>query len=193
MIRVSKKERETKETSIKVDIAFPGNGDVKIETGVPFFSHMLTSMMFHGGFDCSILASGDIDVEPHHLVEDTGIVLGQAFKEIFNSNQGIKRFAESKIPMDEALSEAVIDVANRPYLVYRAEYPQDRCGEFDMSLCREFFYAFAVNSGITMHLNCLYGDNSHHMAEALFKAVGKALGIAFELKSDRPLSTKGVL
>lgn len=193
MQRISKKERVTKETTISIELKVPGSGKLDIDTGVPFFSHMLTSLIFHGGFDCKIQAKGDIEVEPHHLVEDVGIVLGQAFKEIFEQNKGINRFGDIRVPMDEALCEAVIDVANRPYLVYKAEYPQARCGEFDVSLLKEFFYAFAINSGIAIHLNCLNGENSHHMAEGLFKALGRALGQAFVLKSDVPLSTKGVL
>jgi len=151
-------------------------------------------MAFHGGFYLKIDASGDIDVDPHHLVEDTGLVLGDAFRKAAKTGPALARFGHFLVPMDDSLSEATIDASGRPYLVYKADYPQNNAGNFDIFLLKEFLKAFSDRGGITLHAECRYGENSHHMAEALFKAIGKALGQAYKpAKGERVLSTKGTL
>lgn len=187
--------RRTKETSIRLALRGEPGGPVKIDTGVPFFDHMLTAAAFHGGFGLEIEARGDLEVDYHHLVEDTGLVLGEAFHQLLETRGAVARFGHSVIPMDDALGEAVVDVAERPYLVLEADFPQDRCGSFPMELVREFFLAFTNRARINLHLLCRHGGNSHHMAEALFKAFGRALGAAY---APRPggrdgMSTKGDL
>lgn len=186
--------RETKETQIRATVGISGERKISIETGVPFFDHMLHAFFFHGGFDLDLEAKGDIEVEPHHLVEDVGIVLGQALAEIFRQDKKVNRFASEMIPMDDSLLRAVVDYSGRPYLVYRAAYPQPMCGNFDISLVREFFYALTINATMNLHLESLYGENSHHIAEGLFKAAGRAVGHALELSVAKSLlSTKGLL
>lgn len=190
--RTARVVRETNETQIQATLSPSGKGAVRLETGLPFFDHMLHALFFHGGFDLALTAKGDIEVEPHHLVEDVGIVLGKATAEIFDQNKAICRFGCETIPMDDALCRAVVDLCGRPYLVYRVAFPQPTCGTFDLSLLKEFFYAFAVNAGINLHAEAFYGENSHHIAEALFKALGKSLGAALTLsEKNRVLSTKG--
>jgi imidazoleglycerol-phosphate dehydratase len=185
------KERITKETSISMVLDMDGQ-DITIDTGVPFFDHMLHAMAFHGNFGLGIQASGDVDVDPHHLVEDTGIVLGEALKETVSTYGSITRFGHTVIPMDEALSEVTIDAGGRGYAVIQTAFPQEYSGNFHMPLLREFFIALASSGGITLHLECRYGENSHHMAESLFKALGKSLSAAFSLNErDEVLSTKG--
>ncbi len=187
------KKRKTKETAIDLLLNMDG-GEISINTGIPFFDHMLTAMAFHGGFSLSIHASGDIDVDPHHLVEDTGIVLGSALNDTIHHYGSITRFGHAVIPMDEALSEVTIDAGGRGYTVMNITYPQEYSGNFHMPLLREFFIALASSGGITLHLECRYGENSHHMAESLFKALGKALSSAFRVsEKGRVLSTKGKL
>ncbi|AHC14456.1 imidazoleglycerol-phosphate dehydratase HisB [Salinispira pacifica] len=171
-------ERNTAETRIRLSLDLDSKFRPEIDTPLPFFSHMLTAMAWHGGFGLKIQAAGDVEVDPHHLVEDVGIVLGDAFQRLLGE-QAVQRYGERRIPMDDALSEAVIDAANRPFLVYKADFPQPYSGSFDMSLFREFFYALAHNGRLNVHLICHYGDNSHHMIEALFKALGKALAQAY--------------
>lgn len=185
--------RKTKETDITLALSLDGGAN--IETGLPFFNHLLGSMAFHGGFGLEIRASGDLDVDPHHLVEDVGLVLGDAFHKLLEKRGGVARFGHMVIPMDDSLSEAIVDVCDRPYLVYRADYPQSLIGSFDVSLLKEFFLAFANRAKINLHLVCRYGDNSHHMAEALFKAMGKALNQAYAPKgmNREGMSTKGAL
>lgn len=189
--------RTTKETSITLSLnrAIQQPPQVDIQMDLPFFAHMLHAFAYHGGFDLTIQGTGDIDVDPHHLVEDVGIVLGQAVLQLQNSLGPTKRFGHQVIPMDDALGEAVIDCCNRAYLVYQADFPQSHSGTFDMSLFREFFTSFVSNSRINLHLICRYGVNSHHMIEALFKAMGRALGIALTPLegADQALSTKGKL
>jgi len=188
-------KRETKETSIKLDLDLSRRGDIAIDTTLPFFDHMLYAMAFHGGFSLTIKASGDTDVDPHHLVEDTGLVLGTAFSRYFDKFSPLARYGHFRIPMDDALAEVTIDACNRPYLVYRVSYPQERSGDFDMFLLREFFQAFTSNSRINLHLDCPYGENSHHISEALFKAFGRTLSLSFARISPESgnLSTKGLL
>ncbi|OQY39692.1 MAG: hypothetical protein B6229_03220 [Spirochaetaceae bacterium 4572_7] len=188
-------DRKTKETQISLTLDLSGSGIVESNTGIPYLDHMFTAMAFHGKFDLNIKATGDLDVDPHHLVEDLGLVLGQALKESVEKYGGVKRYAHRIIPMDEALSEVTIDVCMRPYLVYNADYPQDRSGSFDMHLLREFFHGLSSKGAITLHAICRYGENSHHMSEALFKALGIAIKEAYtpiESGTDS-MSTKGRL
>jgi imidazoleglycerol-phosphate dehydratase len=185
--------RKTKETDIELTIDLDG-GSITIKTGVPFFDHLLNAMSFHGNIGMNLIAKGDIEVDPHHLVEDTGLVIGEALRKTIKTYGGIKRYSHSIIPMDEALSEINLDVCGRPYLVYTADYPQEYSGQFQMALLREFFEALANAAGMVVHANCRYGSNSHHMAESLFKALGKALKTAFlRTESEKIMSTKGKL
>lgn len=192
--RQSEITRTTKETDIKISLNLDSSEAPEISTSVPFFDHILYSMAFHGGFFLKIDATGDIDVDPHHLVEDTGLVLGDAFKEAASKGPALARFGHFIVPMDDSLSEATVDASGRPYLVYRAEYPQSTVGTFDIFLIKEFLKAFTDRAGLTLHAECRYGENSHHMVESLFKAAGKALGRAYRPSSDdKVLSTKGTL
>jgi len=185
--------RKTKETDISLSLDLDG-GDIQISTGIPFFDHLLTAMTFHGNIGIDLTAKGDIEVDPHHLVEDTGLVLGSALRETVENYGAIKRFAHTIIPMDEALSEITLDVCGRPYLVYKANYPQEYSGQFQMALLKEFFAALSNAAGMAVHAECRYGDNSHHMAESLFKALGKALKSSFSLTDSKIImSTKGKL
>jgi len=188
-------ERKTKETDINLTLDFKDNKSMDISTTVPFLDHMLTAMAFHGNFSLRIQATGDTDVDYHHLVEDTGLVLGEAFRKLQQDSPGLNRFGHSVIPMDEALSETVIDVCNRPTLVYKVAYPQPMAGTFELSLFREFFLALSQRAGIALHLQCRYGENSHHMIEGLFKSLGKALKQAYSPVKGGPeaMSTKGSL
>lgn len=186
-------ERKTKETSIRLSLDMD-NPSQEIHTGVPFFDHILTGMAFHGQFGLKIEASGDLEVDAHHLVEDVGISLGKALRKTVEQYGHIRRFGQAIIPMDEALSETVIDVSGRAYLVYTAEFPQEYCGDFPVALIKEFLYALAQYGGITLHASCRYGENSHHMAESLLKALGRALHQAYQAgTSGNAASTKGML
>ncbi|MCL2053432.1 MAG: imidazoleglycerol-phosphate dehydratase HisB [Oscillospiraceae bacterium] len=193
MSRIFKLERETKETKISVMINFDRTGDNKISTGIGFFDHMLNSFALHGGFELHLSVEGDIEVDGHHTVEDTGIALGAAFKGALSDCKGINRYGAAFIPMDEALGFASVDISNRPYLVFNAEFPEEKIGGFDSCLTEEFFRAFAFNAGLTLHLKAEYGKNSHHIAEALFKAAAHALKAAVAVNGNNILSTKGVL
>jgi imidazoleglycerol-phosphate dehydratase len=192
--RAHTETRTTRETDITVSLSFESH-EVKVDTTVPFFDHMLHAFAFHGGFGLSIRATGDTGVDPHHLVEDTGLVIGSCLASIFRSSGGVARFGHAVIPMDEALSEATIDVCGRPTLVYRPSYPQDYAGAFPLWLFREFFLALTNRAEISLHLECRYGENSHHMVEALFKALGKAIAQAYAPAgpSDATMSTKGAI
>lgn len=184
--------RKTKETNIECNLTFPGTGKCEINTEVPFFDHMLNAMFFHGGFDIVLKAKGDIEVDYHHLVEDCGIVIGQALFEIFEKNRKITRFGNFSIPMDDALCTTIVDFCNRPYLVYNATYPQVNTGLFEVALHREFFLALANNAKINLHIQQQYGDNSHHISEAIYKSCGKAIAMALHINSDNiEKSTKG--
>jgi imidazoleglycerol-phosphate dehydratase len=182
--------RTTRETDISLtldpDAAVAGG----ITTGLPFFDHLLTSMSFHGRLGLKIAAQGDIDVDPHHLVEDTGLVLGQALAAVLEKTGKVARFAHAVIPMDEALAEVTIDVCGRATLSLHASFPQPRAGTFDLSLLREFFTALAGQARIALHVEIRRGENSHHMAEAAFKALGKALRIAYAADTQE-MSSKG--
>ena len=186
-------KRKTKETDIKLTLDLDAKG-VEIDTPVAFFNHMLTAMAFHGGFALKVKADGDVDVDPHHLVEDLGLVLGDALSKSAEKTSVVKRYGYSIIPMDEAVSEAVIDICGRPSMVLNADFPQAYSGTFDMSLIREFLIALSNRAQIALHCTCRYGANSHHMAEALFKALGKAIAQAYsDAGSDQVLSTKGLI
>ena len=186
-------KRKTKETDIKLTLDFDAKG-VDIDTPVAFFNHMLTAMAFHGGFALSVKADGDVDVDPHHLVEDLGLVLGDALAKSAAKTGVVKRYGYSIIPMDEAVSEAVIDICGRPSMVLNADFPQPKAGTFDMCLIREFLIALSNRAQIALHCTCRYGQNSHHMAEALFKALGKAIAQSYAAAdSDQVLSTKGLI
>ncbi|MEE1218617.1 MAG: imidazoleglycerol-phosphate dehydratase HisB [Ruminococcus sp.] len=192
-MRTAMVERKTKETDIKLTLNLDG-GEVSINTGIGFFDHMLNSFATHGGFGLVVDVKGDLYVDEHHTVEDTGIVLGKAFAEALGDKASIDRFGSFYVPMDEALAFASIDISGRPFLVFDAEFPQERCGGYDCSMTVEFMRAFAFNAGITLHLKSEYGSNSHHITEALYKAVAHALRLAVKQNtSNKPLSTKGVL
>lgn len=184
--------RSTKETKVNVSLNLDG-GEVSVSTGIGFFDHMLTALAFYAGFGLEVQAKGDLEVDGHHTVEDVGIVLGQAFAAALKENRGIARFGAAFVPMDEALCRVVLDISNRPYLVFDAEMPQPMIGAYDSCLTEEFMRAFAMNSGITLHMNALYCRNAHHITEALFKALGLALKQAVKVEGDRVVSTKGVL
>lgn len=192
-MRTSEITRKTKETDITVKLNLDGSGKADIITGIGFFDHMLTALSVHSGFDISVNAVGDLHVDPHHTVEDIGIVLGQAFKQAIGDMKGINRYGSAYIPMDEALGFACLDISNRPFLVFEAEFSDERVGGFDTCLTEEFFRAFAFNGSITLHVIEKYGKNDHHIIEALFKAAAHALKEAAALNGGEILSTKGVL
>ena len=193
MDRYAAVQRKTNETEISVEVCLD-SGERSISTGVGFFDHMLTAFAVHGGFGLRVEALGDLEVDCHHTVEDTGIVLGQAFSQALATKRGIRRFGQAFIPMDEALAFAAADISGRPFLVFQGEFPQERVGDFDACMTEEFFRAFAVNAGVTLHLRCEYGKNSHHMIEALFKAAAHALRDAVSLDEGGViLSSKGAL
>lgn len=194
MERYSSLHRKTRETEVTLELCLDG-GERSISTGVGFFDHMLTAFAVHGGFGLNVKTVGDWEVDCHHTIEDTGIVLGQAFADALPTKKGIRRFGHAFIPMDEALGFAAADISGRPFLVFQAEFPQERTGDFDTCMAEEFFRAFAVNAGITLHLECKYGKNSHHMIEALFKAAAHALREAVSAGEDGNviLSSKGTL
>ena len=188
--------RETKETFIKVSIDLDGTGQAQVSTGIGFFDHMLDSFARHGGFDLNIEAKGDLHIDFHHTVEDVGIVLGQAVAKALDGFKGIRRFGHAYIPMDETLSRCAIDLSNRPYLIWKVQFSQPKIGDFDTELFKEFHQAFAMNAGACVHLECVYGDNNHHIAESGFKALARALRVAVELDpktQGQAASTKGVL
>lgn len=191
-MRTAEIKRKTKETDISVALDLDG-GNVNIRTGIGFFDHMLTAFAVHGGFGLEVFVEGDLDVDTHHTVEDTGIALGAAFKKALGDMSGINRYGSFYIPMDESLALCALDISNRPFLVFNAEFKEERCGEYETCCTEEFFRAFAVNAGITLHLNVLYGSNSHHEIEALFKAFAHAMKIAVAPFGGGVLSTKGVL
>lgn len=192
-MRTSVVERNTKETQIKIELNLDG-GEVKVDTGIGFFDHMLTAFGVHGGFGLNVKVTGDLDVDTHHTVEDTGIALGKAFNEALGDMSGINRYGTFYIPMDESLAQASLDISNRSFLVFNADFAQEKCGDYETCVTEEFWRAFAVNSAITLHINVLYGVNAHHEIEAIFKAVAHALKIAVQRNGDDcVLSTKGVL
>ena len=195
MGRTARITRTTGETDIRLDLDLDGTGSVNVETGVPFFDHMLDAFGRHGLFDLDLEATGDLAVDAHHTVEDVGIVLGQAIAEALGDKAGIARFGDAEIPMDEALVQAAVDISGRGQLYYAVEVPIEIIGTFDTTLAKEFLVALATNAGVTLHVRSLAGENSHHIIEAAFKAVARALREAVELDprvSGVP-STKGSL
>ncbi|MCC8069935.1 MAG: imidazoleglycerol-phosphate dehydratase HisB [Ruminococcus sp.] len=194
MLRTATVNRVTKETQIDVTVTLDNKGISEISTGIGFFDHMLTALSKHSGISMNIHCKGDLHVDGHHTVEDTGIVLGQALNQALKDKSGIARYGSAYIPMDEALSFCSLDISNRPFLVFMGEFTNQMIGEFDTCLTEEFFRAFCFNAGITLHLNMIYGKNDHHKCEALFKAVAHALKMAVaENRDGSTLSTKGVL
>ncbi len=191
-MRAAEITRKTKETDITVRLDLDG-GNADISTGIGFFDHMLTAFAVHGGMGLTVKAVGDLQVDGHHTVEDVGIVLGKAFREALGDMKGIARYGTAFIPMDEALGFASIDISGRPFLVFNAEFSDDKIGDFDACLAEEFFRAFAFNAGVTLHLKCEYGKNGHHIAEAIFKAAAHAIKEAKTVSGNEILSTKGVL
>ena len=199
-MRISEKSRDTKETQIKVKVNADGKGDARISTGIGFFDHMLEALAKHSAMDIEIEAKGDLHIDMHHTMEDVGIVLGGAVKEAITkgtgSFSGIQRFGHAYLPMDETLVRSSMDLCNRPYLVWRVEFARDKVGDVDTELFKEFFHAFAMSAGACLHVELLYGVNSHHIAEACFKSLARALRMAAavdERLGDMPASTKGAL
>ncbi|MDE2361644.1 MAG: imidazoleglycerol-phosphate dehydratase HisB [Hyphomicrobiales bacterium] len=189
-------QRKTKETDISVSVCLDGTGKSSISTGIGFFDHMLDQIARHALIDLEIAAKGDLHIDDHHTVEDVGIVLGQAVRQALGDRSGIRRYASAYVPMDEALSRAAIDLSGRPFLVFEAAFPTPKIGTFDTELVREFFQAFAGNSGATLHVDNIRGANSHHIAESCFKALARALRQAVEQDPRQGgvvPSTKGVL
>lgn len=193
-MRTAEVKRETKETKIAVKVNLDGRGVVSVRTGIGFFDHMLTALSVHSGIDLEVQVEGDLYVDCHHSIEDTGIVLGKALGEALGDKGGIARYGSAYIPMDEALGFASLDISGRPFLVFNCEFAGERIGEMDTQMVEEFFRALAFNAGITLHLTCLYGKNDHHKVEALFKAAAHALKAAVQPLGDgQALSTKGSL
>ena len=191
-MRCAEISRKTKETDISLSLCLEG-GAVSVSTGIGFFDHMLTALAFYAGWGLTLRVEGDLYVDGHHTVEDTGIVLGQAFRQALGNKNGIRRFGTAYVPMDEALCRTVLDCSNRPYLVFQANMPQPMIGGYDSCLTKEFMQAFAVHGGITLHQTCEYGDNAHHITEALYKSLGMALKEATQVVGSGVTSTKGVL
>jgi imidazoleglycerol-phosphate dehydratase len=195
MGRTGTVERKTKETEIIAAVDIEGSGKAEIETGMPFFNHMLDSFSRHGLFDIKLQAKGDLEVDYHHTVEDVGLALGEAFKKALGDKQGIRRFGEASCPLDETLAKVVIDLSGRPYLSYNVKIRPGRVGSFDTDLPREFYAAFSNQLGMNLHIDVIRGENPHHIIEACFKAFARAMDMAtgFDERISGVLSTKGSL
>lgn len=195
MNRTAAITRDTKETKIRLNLNLDGTGQAKIETGIGFFDHMLNSFARHGFFDLDVKVEGDLVVDCHHTIEDTGIVLGQAIKEALGDKKSIRRYGSFILPMDETLILCSLDLSGRPYLVFEADFTTDHVGEFDTEMVREFFYAVSYSSGMNLHIRKLSGSNNHHLMEAIFKGFAKALdeGTQIDPRITDVLSTKGTL
>ena len=196
MNRTAELARNTKETQVRVAVDLDGTGEAHVSTGIGFYDHMLESFARHGCFDLTVETKGDLHIDMHHTVEDTGIVLGQAFREALAGYAGVRRFGHAYIPMDETLTRCAVDLSNRPYLIWRVSFGRPKIGEMDTELFKEFHHAFAMNAGACVHLETLYGENSHHIAESGFKALARALRMAVEpdpTTHGHAPSTKGVL
>ena len=191
-MRCAEIARKTKESDITLKLSLDG-GAVEIATGIGFFDHMLTALAFYAGWGLELTVKGDLEVDGHHTVEDTGIVLGQALTAALGDRRGIRRFASAYIPMDEALCFTALDFSNRPFLVFDADMPQTVIGEYDACLTVEFMRALAMHAGLTLHQRCCYGANAHHITEALFKSLGVSIQEAVRVEGARVVSTKGVL
>ncbi len=195
MSRISEITRKTKETDIVIRLDLDGKGNADIETGVGFFDHMLDGFARHGLFDLTVKCKGDLEVDCHHTIEDTGIVLGDAIKTALDDKVGIKRFGSFILPMDEALVMTAIDLSGRPYFSYDLSFTGEKCGEMDTQMCREFFYAISYSAGMNLHMRMLSGGNDHHIMEAAFKSFAHALdqAVSFDDRITGVLSTKGSL
>jgi len=195
MARTATIDRSTKETSIKLTLGLDGRGEHQIESGVPFFDHMLTQIARHGFFDLQLDAKGDLEIDAHHTVEDVGICLGEAFKKALGDKTGIRRYGRGSMPMHEALAAVILDFSGRPFLVFNVPLPKAQVGNFELELVEEFFTAFCNHSGANVHVNLAYGDNLHHIVEAVFKAFARALDDAtqFDSRIEGVLSSKGSL
>ena len=191
-MRTASITRTTKETDIALELCLEG-GEVQVSTGIGFFDHMLTALAFYAGWGMKLTVKGDLQVDGHHTVEDTGIVLGQALKQALGDNKGIRRFGSAFVPMDEALCFTALDFSNRPYLVFDADMPQPMIGDYDACLTVEFMRALSFNAGITLHQKCHYGINAHHITEGLYKSLGLAIKDAAKVEGEGVVSTKGVL
>jgi imidazoleglycerol-phosphate dehydratase len=195
-MRKASVQRKTTETDISCEANLDGTGKYDIKTGVGFLDHMLEQLARHSLIDIKLSAKGDLHIDAHHTTEDSGIAIGQAIAKALGDRKGIRRYASCDLPMDETLTRCAIDVSGRPFLVFRCEYPRPKIGDFDTELVREWFQAFAMNAGITLHLENVYGVNAHHIAESSFKALARALRDALEIdprQKDRVPSTKGTL
>lgn len=192
-MRVSEMNRVTKETKIYISIDLDGSGQADIRTGIGFLDHMLELFAFHSQFDLVVKCEGDLDVDDHHTVEDCGIVLGQVFNQALKDRIGIARYGNCRLPMDESLAQVDLDLSKRSYCVFRCDFNRPSIGMLSTEMIKEFFIAFANNSGTTLHMNLIYGDNDHHKAEALFKGFARALKQATRIESDALPSTKGIL
>lgn len=195
-MRSATASRDTKETQIKIELDLDGSGKTANTTGLPFFDHMLDQLGRHGGFDLSVHATGDLHIDSHHTVEDTGILLGSVFKDALGDKVGVRRFASNSVPLDEALVDIALDLSGRPFLHYEVEFPGEKIlGDppFDPQLCEEFWRAFVMSSGMTLHIVSVRGKNTHHIIEASFKGVARALRHAVEVASAELPSTKGTL
>ncbi|MFB9324950.1 imidazoleglycerol-phosphate dehydratase HisB [Paenibacillus aurantiacus] len=194
-IRAAEVARKTNETDIKLAFAIDGGGTAKLETDVPFLNHMLDLFTKHGQFDLTVDARGDVEIDDHHTVEDIGICLGQTIQQALGDKRGIKRYASVFVPMDEALAQVVVDLSNRPHFEYRAQYPSQQVGSFQVELVQEFLWKLALEARMTLHVIVHYGQNTHHMIEAVFKALGRALDEATSIdpRVQGVPSTKGVL
>ncbi|MBF0326247.1 MAG: imidazoleglycerol-phosphate dehydratase HisB [Alphaproteobacteria bacterium] len=189
-------ERKTTETSIGVTIDLDGTGSYSVDTGIGFLDHMLEQLSRHSLIDLTVNADGDLHIDAHHTTEDAGIAIGQAVAQALGDRKGITRYGQALIPMDETLTRVAIDLSNRPYLVWRVDFGRDKLGDMDTELFKEWFQAFAQAAGATLHVECLYGENNHHIVESCFKALARALRQAIEIdprKADAVPSTKGVL
>lgn len=195
MKRIAKVSRKTLETNISVEINIDGSGKSILNSGIGFLDHMLDQISRHGLFDLTIEAKGDLHIDAHHTVEDIGITLGQAFEKAMGDRIGIRRYAHAYVPLDEALSRVVIDISGRPGLVFDAQFTRARVGEFDVDLIHEFFQGFVNHANVTLHIDNIKGENSHHQAETIFKAFGRALRVAVEIdeRVKGTPSTKGSL
>lgn len=195
MGRVSNITRETKETRVALTLDLDGSGNIDISTGIPFFDHMLSLFAVHGLFNLTISASGDLDVDFHHTVEDIGLVLGEAISQSLIDRKGIRRFGHSVTPMDDALTSVTVDLSNRPYLVYNVELPQLQSMGFNIAIAKEFFRAFSTKGGMNLHINLHYGENEHHVIESIFKGTGRAMKLAVtrDKRFGGVRSTKGTL
>ena len=192
-VRHAEMSRETKETTVSVSLTIEGSGTTSVSTGIPFFDHMLDQLGKHAGFDLSIEAKGDLEVDLHHTVEDVGIVLGNALREALGDKRGVRRFANALVPLDEALVEVALDLSGRPFLVYAVDPISEWIGTFDPQLAEEFWRAFAFGAGITLHIRSVAGKNGHHVIEASFKGVARALRDAVKVEGTGVPSTKGTL